>query len=94
MPPRWPRKPDRNDPAYRKLDDRMNFAVHVAAFAATNSGLWFFHTLQPQQLPWVETFTLAWAAALLVHGIYIFAIANYTSREAIPQTEDSPADSP
>ena len=24
MPPRWPRKPDRkNDPEYRRLDDRM-----------------------------------------------------------------------
>ena len=30
MPPSWPRKPNREDPAYRKLDDRMNFAVHLA----------------------------------------------------------------
>lgn len=43
MPPSWPRKPNREDPAYRKLDDRMNFAVHLAILAATNSGLWFFH---------------------------------------------------
>lgn len=43
MPPRWPRKPDRqNDPEFRKLDDRMNFAVHTALFIATNSGVWFF----------------------------------------------------
>ena len=38
MPPRWPRKPDRCDPAYRRLDDRMNFAMHVAIFAVINSG--------------------------------------------------------
>jgi hypothetical protein len=43
MPPRWPREPDRqNDPEYRKLDDRMTFAVHVALFLACNSGVWFF----------------------------------------------------
>ncbi len=28
MPPRWPRQPDRkNDPAFRRLDDRMNFTI-------------------------------------------------------------------
>ena len=43
MPPRWPREPDRRDPAYRKLDDRMNFAFHVALSLAINSGLWFVH---------------------------------------------------
>jgi hypothetical protein len=42
MPPRWPRKPDRQDPDFRKLDDRMNFAVHVGICATVNSGLWFF----------------------------------------------------
>lgn len=46
MPPRWPRKPDRKDSAYRKLDDRMTFATHVATFSAINSGLWFFSQLQ------------------------------------------------
>ena len=48
MPPRWPRKPTRQDPAYRRLEDRINFAVHVAGFIAVNSGLWFFHTLNPE----------------------------------------------
>ena len=51
MPPRWPRQPDRNDPAYRKLDDRMNFAIHVALFAVTNSGLWFFRLLGEKTSP-------------------------------------------
>lgn len=79
MPPRWPRKPDRNDPAYRRLDDRMNFAVHVALFAAVNSGLWFFNTLQPGSLPWVRWVTLFWSLGLLVHLIYVFGIADYST---------------
>jgi hypothetical protein len=45
MPPRWPRVPDRNDADYRKLDDRMNFAVHVGIFSATNSGIVLVHAL-------------------------------------------------
>ena len=77
MPPRWPRKPDRRDPAYRRLDDRMNFALHVAIFSATNSGLWFFNTLQPGSLPWARWIALIWAVVLLAHLIYIFAIADY-----------------
>jgi hypothetical protein len=51
MPPRWPRKPDRSDPAFRQLDDRMNFAVHVAGFLAINSGLWFVHNLRQCDWP-------------------------------------------
>ncbi len=50
MPPRWPRKPDRNDPDYRRLDDRMNFAMHVALFAVVNSGLWFLEFWETHQI--------------------------------------------
>ncbi|MDJ0733856.1 MAG: 2TM domain-containing protein [Nostocaceae cyanobacterium] len=78
MPPRWPRKPDRNDPDYRKLDDRMNFAVHVAIFAATNSGLWFFHNFLVTTWKWLPWVTLSWLVILLGHLIYISAIANYS----------------
>lgn len=78
MPPRWPRKPDRNDPAYRKLDDRMNFAIHVAIFAASNSGLWFFDILQKAEWPWAVWATGGWATLLFAHALYIFAIANYS----------------
>ncbi|MDJ0618579.1 MAG: hypothetical protein QNJ63_17855 [Calothrix sp. MO_192.B10] len=77
MPPRWPRKPDRNDPDYRKLDDRMNFAVHVAIFAATNSGLWFFYNFLSTNWQWLPWFTFSWLGLLLTHLIYISAIANY-----------------
>lgn len=78
MPPRWPRKPDRNDPDYRRLDDRMTFAVHVAIFAACNSGIWFFRTLQYANWQWAYWVTGVWALILLSHGIYIFAIADYS----------------
>jgi hypothetical protein len=79
MPPRWPRKPDRADADYRKLDDRMNFATHVAIFAASNSGLWFFETLNRASDPWAVWVTLGWLGALTLHGIYIFAIADYSA---------------
>ncbi|NJN87162.1 MAG: 2TM domain-containing protein [Leptolyngbyaceae cyanobacterium SL_7_1] len=78
MPPRWSRKPDRNDPDYRKLDDRMNFALHVAIFAATNSGLWFFRVLQAhggQTTIWITT---GWLLVLIAHAVFIFAIADYS----------------
>lgn len=79
MPPRWPRKPDRKDPAYRKLDDRMNFAVHVAIAALINSGLWFFQNLTPKTWEWLPWVTASWIVVLLSHLIYISAIANYSS---------------
>jgi 2TM domain len=78
MPPRWPRQPDRNDPAFRKLDDRMNFAVHVAIFAAINSGLWFFHNFLSTTWQWLPWVTLSWFAVLVMHLIYIAAIADYS----------------
>lgn len=78
MPPRWPRQPDRKDPDYRRLDDRMNFATHVAIFAPINSGLWFFHNLQSTDWSWLTPFTLVWFSAIAIHGVYIFAIADYS----------------
>lgn len=96
MPPRWPRKPDRNDPAYRRLDDRMNFATHVAVFAASNSGLWFFRLISqsPDTPPftWAPLFTLGWLFLLVGHGIYVFAIANY-SMTSLMKPVDPIADS-
>ncbi|WP_008314635.1 2TM domain-containing protein [Leptolyngbya sp. PCC 6406] len=89
MPPRWPRKPDRRDPAYRRLEDRLNFALHVAFFAAINSGLWFAHQLNADWVPWVSFVTFPWLALLAVHGGYIFAIADY-SGPYIPATDDNP----
>ncbi len=78
MPPRWPRKPDRSDPEFRKLDDRMNFAVHVAVAATINSCLWFFHNLTYAQWEWLPPVTAGWVIVLLAHLIYIAAIADYS----------------
>ncbi|PZV25785.1 MAG: hypothetical protein DCF12_13075 [Snowella sp.] len=78
MPPRWPREPDRKDPDYRRLDDRMNFAVHVGIFLATNSGLWFVHNLKQAEWPWLVGFNGIWLGLLLIHLIYITLIADYS----------------
>jgi integral membrane sensor domain MASE1 len=78
MPPRWSRIPTRQDPDYRKLDDRMNFAVHVAVFAAINSGIWFVRTLQDQTWNWPVWVTGIWLSVLVAHAVYIFAIADYS----------------
>lgn len=93
MPPRWPRQPDRKDPAFRKLDDRMTFATHVALFSAVNSGLWFFRTLgttselgTPGGLPWTPWITSGWAAILVAHALFIFAIARYEAVSSSPAT--------
>lgn len=86
MPPRWPRKPDRRDPAYRRLDDRMNFAMHVAIFAVSNSGLWFFHNLKSASWEWLPWLTCGWVVLLLLHLIYISALADYSE----PPPQDTP----
>lgn len=78
MPPRWPREPDRKDPDYRRLDDRMNFAVHVGIFLATNSGIWFVHNLKQAEWPWLVSFSGIWFGLLLIHLIYITLIADYS----------------
>lgn len=90
MPPRWSRQPDRADPEFRKLDDRMTFATHVAIFAAINSGLWFFRVLgntselgAPAGLAITPLITEIWAGILAVHALYIFAIAKYTPAPSI-----------
>ena len=88
MPPRWPRQPDRADPAFRRLDDRMTFATHVAAFAAVNSGLWFFRVAGeklstaavPGGLPGTPAITLVWAIALVAHSKSPSSLLSPTAR--------------
>lgn len=93
MPPRWPRKPDRRDSDYRRLDDRMNFAMHVAIFAACNSSLWFVRTLQHSSWPWTAWVTESWVLLVLAHAVYIFAIADYSDPTAAPESGDRPTKS-
>jgi hypothetical protein len=56
----------------------MNFAVHVGLFAAGNSGVWFFRTLRDADWRWAYLLTGLWGLILVGHGVYIFAIANYS----------------
>ncbi|MEA5471101.1 2TM domain-containing protein [Spirulina sp. 06S082] len=80
MPPRWPRQPDRKDPEYRRLDDRMNFAIHVGIYLMINSGLWFVSGIKNVHWPWETGFTLSWLAIVLLHLLYIAAIADYSPK--------------
>ena len=84
MPPRWPREPDRNDPAYRKLEDRINFVVHVALYAATNSGLWFFHNFLKRDWPWLVWFSGIWLTVLALNLIYILWLSDYSIKGVKP----------
>ncbi len=90
MPPRWPRQPDRQDPAYRKLEDRINFAVHVALFAASNSGVWFFRFLGSQDWAWAPWLTGAWGVVLFGHALWLFALARYTPVEPPVSSSSQP----
>jgi hypothetical protein len=56
----------------------MNFAMHVAIFAATNSGIWFVRTLRSASWSWSVWLTGLWVLALVAHAVFIFALANYS----------------
>jgi len=60
----------------------MTFATHVAGFAASNAGLWFFHLLPAPEgaapFPWIIWLTPIWLLTLVGHGLYVFAIADYS----------------
>jgi hypothetical protein len=71
MPPRWSRKPDRSDPEYRKLDDLMNFAVHVGIYSTCISGVWFFHNIKNADWIWIVPLSTIWGFLLLLHLLYI-----------------------
>jgi hypothetical protein len=61
----------------------MNFAMHVAIFAVFNSGFWFFHNLKSASWEWLPWLTSGWVVLLLLHLIYISALADYS--EQTPQ---------
>lgn len=66
MPLRWNGKPDPSDPRYQDLSRRLDFAVHLALYAAINSGLWFVQLLRHpwQHLAWLN---LGWLCLLALH---------------------------
>jgi hypothetical protein len=73
MAPRLSKPPDKNDPEYQKLGNRINFALHVGIFAACTSCIWFVRTLTYASWDWVIWLTDAWLVLLLMHGIWVFA---------------------
>jgi hypothetical protein len=77
MPPKLSSPPNPRSPEYRELRDKINFALHVALFAATNSGIAFFQRLYQTDWPWQGWLGIFWFLALAVHGIYVFALARY-----------------
>jgi len=77
MPPKLSSPPDPRSPTYRQLRDRINFALHVAFFAAVNSGIAFFARLWRSDWPWALWLGLIWITLLLVHALYVFALARY-----------------
>lgn len=64
----------------------MNFAVHIAAFGAVNSTIWFFRLIQTEAWPWTLLLTGGWAAILLSHGVYVFGVADYSDPD-VPTTD-------
>ncbi|MFS8892032.1 hypothetical protein [Synechococcus sp. R55.2] len=77
MPPRWPRKPTRRDPEFRKLDDRYTYAAHIAVFLCSGSGLVFFQQLYRADWPWLVPLLGWWALGLGIHSFWIFFVARY-----------------
>ena len=77
MPPKLSSPPDPRSAEYRSLRDKINFAVHVGLFAATNSGVAFFAKLWQADWPWQTWLLLLWAIGLAVHGFYVFSLARY-----------------
>ena len=96
MPPVWPRKPDRRDPAFRRLGDRINFAFNVALFASILSGAWFIRILRSESWTWTIWLTWIWLAILIVQGLYVFVIADYSGADNSnvdwPDSDDSPVE--
>ncbi len=72
MPPRLSKPPDPSDPEYQKLENRINFAVHVGIFAASNSCMWFVRSITYADWDWSIVVTSTWALVLISHGIWVF----------------------
>jgi 2TM domain len=73
MPLSLPKPPDPRDPDYQRLERRVNFALHVGIFAASNSGLWFVRSLKYADWDWAIQVTGFWALLLLGHFIWVSA---------------------
>jgi hypothetical protein len=73
MAPRLSRPPDSQDPAYQRLENRINLGVHCALFGAVNSGSWFVRNILYADWSWTIWLTSLWLIALVGHGIWMGA---------------------
>lgn len=87
MPPRWPRKPSRQDPEFRKLDDRYTFAAHIAVYLVCSTGLVFFNQLLQAYWPWLVPALGWWGVALGIHAVWIILIARYPVVSGLTELE-------
>ena len=73
MPIRWYGPADPKNPTYRHFSRVVNLIIHIMAFAALNSGLWFFELIRHQ---WVNLsiFTEVWLVFLLLHFAVVIAL--------------------
>ncbi len=81
--PRWPYKPERNDPDFRRFSDRVNFAFHVVTYGFFVSGLWFVNLLYRFGWEWMPNLSLIWTGLVLIHGTYTIFIAKYPGAKGI-----------
>ncbi len=88
MPPRWPRKPSRRDPEFRKLDDRYTYAAHLALFLCSASGLVFFQQLYRADWPWLLPLLGWWSLGLGIHSFWIFFVARYPADPSFAPTAE------
>ncbi|MEN9206367.1 MAG: hypothetical protein Q6J68_05345 [Thermostichales cyanobacterium SZTDM-1c_bins_54] len=77
MPPKWPRKPTRRDPEYRKLDDRYTLGAHAMIYGVVCSGAEFFNLLWRAEWRWLPWLIGIWGSLVAVHGIWVLLIARY-----------------
>ena len=91
-----PKNPDRRDPAFRRLGDRINFAFNAAMYAFMMSGAWFIRLLRSEIWTWTIWLTWIWLAVLLFQGLYVFVIADYSDATnpsvELSDTKDSQID--
>ncbi|AFY73877.1 hypothetical protein Syn7502_01843 [Synechococcus sp. PCC 7502] len=68
MPPKLSRPPDPNDPEYQQLERRINFALHVGIFTASNSCIWFIRAITYADWEWTPWLTSLWIMLLIGHA--------------------------
>ncbi len=70
MPIKWYGTGDQSDPLYMHFSRIVNLTIHMMAFAAVNSGLWFFQQIKH---PWtnLQFFSGFWLVLLGVHLTFV-----------------------